>query len=57
MGWESQMIYTCNKCLFTFERVGEVITCPDCGKEAIREASDSEKEEFHRNLENREIPN
>ena len=48
------MIYTCDKCLFTFERVGALITCPDCGKETIREATDAEKEEFRRNLENRD---
>lgn len=48
------MIYTCDKCLFTFERVGEVTTCPGCGKETIHEATDSEKADFRKNLENRD---
>ena len=48
------MIYTCDKCHFIFERVGEVSTCPDCGKDAIREANEAEKEEFRKNLENRD---
>lgn len=40
------MIYTCNKCKFTFERIGEIDQCPDCGKKDIREASDSEKADY-----------
>jgi rRNA maturation endonuclease Nob1 len=40
------MIYICDKCLFIFERVGEVAACPDCGKPDIREATEAEKGEF-----------
>jgi len=43
------MIYTCDKCRFTFERVGVTDACPDCGKTAIREADETEKEEFRDN--------
>lgn len=40
------MIYTCNVCRFTFERVGEIDRCPDCGKKNIREADEVEKAEY-----------
>ena len=40
------MIYTCNSCRFTFSRVGEVQSCPDCGKPSIREATEKEKEDY-----------
>lgn len=40
------MIYTCNVCHFTFERVGDVDQCPDCGKRNIREANAAEKAEY-----------
>jgi uncharacterized Zn finger protein (UPF0148 family) len=43
------MIYTCDKCHFIFKRTGKVESCPDCGKEAVREATDKEKEEYKRN--------
>ena len=45
------MIYICNVCLFTFERTGNVETCPDCSKLNLREATVSEKDEFHKNNE------
>ena len=38
------MIYTCNICRFTFERIGEIDQCPDCGKNNIRE----EKENYRK---------
>ena len=48
------MIYVCEKCHFTFERVGNIEQCPDCGKMNIRQAKEDEiknyheiKEEFH----------
>ena len=44
------MIYTCNVCHFTFERVGEVDQCPDCGKKNIREANEAEKAEYNCSL-------
>ena len=40
------MIYTCNVCHFTFERVGGVDQCPDCGKKNVREANETEKAEY-----------
>lgn len=45
------MVYTCNACRFTFKRIGDVETCPDCGKPALREATKEEKEEFLKNYE------
>ena len=43
------MIYTCGGCRFTFRRSGEIENCPDCGKPAVREATDKEKEEYRKN--------
>jgi len=43
------MIYTCNACHFTFYRVGEVESCPDCGKPALREATGEEQAVFKEN--------
>ena len=34
------MIYVCDKCRFVFERIGKVDICPNCGKDAIREADE-----------------
>jgi len=42
-------IYCCNHCRFVFERVGKVESCPDCGKPAVREATDEEKDEYRKN--------
>ena len=49
------MIYVCEKCHFTFERVGNIEQCPDCGKMNIRQAKEEEikkyleiKDEFHK---------
>ena len=44
-----EMIYTCNSCLFTFRRTRKIEECPDCGKQAVREATDKEKDEFKKN--------
>ena len=38
------MIYTCDSCLFTFRRAGKLEDCPDCGKPALSEATDKEKD-------------
>ena len=46
-----KMIYTCEKCRFTFRRSKEVEACPDCGKQAVREATEKEKEEYRANRE------
>ncbi len=35
--------YTCDACKFSFERIGPVSECPDCGKSRIREATIKEK--------------
>jgi len=43
------MIYTCEKCRFTFRRSKETEACPDCGKPAVREATEKEKEEYRTN--------
>lgn len=48
------MIYTCSSCRFTFSRVGEVESCPDCGKPFIREATDKEKDEYKKYQNERE---
>jgi rRNA maturation endonuclease Nob1 len=40
------MIYACDNCKFLFQRVGEVDSCPDCGKPTVREASAEECKEF-----------
>lgn len=44
------MVYICDKCLFLFSRTSEPERCPDCGKEAIRPASEEEATEFERLL-------
>jgi predicted Zn-ribbon and HTH transcriptional regulator len=38
--------YTCGKCRFTFERIGEVENCPDCASTNVREATGVEVGEF-----------
>jgi len=38
--------YICDYCHFQFERTGICEQCPDCGKERVREAADTEKEEY-----------
>ena len=43
------MIYTCNHCRFTFRRSVVVEACPDCEKEAVREATAKEKKEYKKN--------
>jgi len=42
------MIYTCQRCKFTFKRTGKVETCPDCGSDSIRPATDEEIADFER---------
>jgi len=49
------MIYTCEKCRFTFRRSKEAEFCPDCGKQAVREATEKEKEEYMKNQEEYKI--
>ena len=52
------MIYACDnkECRFIFERAGTVESCPDCGKPAVREATDAERAEYWKNLLSRNDP-
>lgn len=43
------MIYTCDKCRFTFERTGKTEICPDCGGMRVRDADEAETAEYRRN--------
>jgi rubrerythrin len=43
------MIYTCDRCRFTFNRVGKVDGCPSCSNPLIREAAVAGKEEYRKN--------
>ena len=43
------MIYTCNSCRFTFRWTGNIENCPDCGKPAVREATEKEKDDYIKN--------
>ncbi len=38
--------YICKACKFQFARNIKLDRCPDCGKEAVREATESEKSAF-----------
>lgn len=40
------MIFTCNKCKYTFEAVEAPERCPDCGMIAVRKATDEEIKEY-----------
>lgn len=40
------MLYACDQCLFLFEADQKMKQCPDCGKFTVREATQSETEEF-----------
>ena len=44
------MIFVCDKCHFIFSRTTEPEQCPDCGKYAVREASEAEQQEFEEHL-------
>lgn len=45
-GRVNDMIYACDLCHFLFERKSEPEQCPDCGKYAIRPATEEERQEF-----------
>lgn len=49
------MVYTCARCLFTFERSGNVDLCPDCGSPNVCHATDDEVAEHKRNKEQSEL--
>lgn len=42
------MIYACDKCRFLFKKVYEDGRCPDCGKLAVRAATEKEIEEYEK---------
>lgn len=39
------MVFHCTHCLFNFEAETKPTSCPDCGKKAVREATEEEKAE------------
>ena len=42
-------LYTCEKCHYIFRSPLLPYSCPDCGKNNVREATEREKQEYHRN--------
>ena len=40
------MFFTCNECKYTFEAEQIPEQCPDCGKIAVRKATEKEIEEY-----------
>ena len=40
------LIYKCSKCLYLFERIGEVDRCPDCGSVNFTEAGPNDQQEY-----------
>lgn len=48
------MVYACDLCHFLFERKSEPEQCPDCGKYAIRPATEEERREFLRRMQENE---
>lgn len=40
------MFFTCNRCKYTFEAADVPERCPDCGKIAVRKATEEEIEEY-----------
>ena len=45
-----RLVYICEVCHFEFERMSGVEQCPDCGKNAIRKATEQESEAFRKRL-------
>lgn len=43
------MICTCVYCLYTFEADELPVSCPDCGKGPVREATHDEQEQYEEN--------
>lgn len=44
------MIFTCDNCGFIFSRTTETEQCPDCGKFAVRPATEDEQKEFEHRM-------
>ena len=40
------MFFTCNECKYTFETEKTPERCPDCGKIAVRKATEEKIEEY-----------
>ncbi len=38
--------YICDACRFQFEDTSQPDSCPDCGKDEVREATEQEKAEY-----------
>lgn len=47
--WGCVMVYTCEKCLYTFSAAEGCCQCPDCGKMTVRTATEKEELEYYRN--------
>lgn len=44
------MVFTCDNCGFIFSRTTETEQCPDCGKFAVRPATEDERKEFEHRM-------
>lgn len=44
------MVFACDKCYFLFSRTAQPEQCPDCGKYAMRPATEEEQREFEERL-------
>lgn len=44
------MVFTCDNCGFIFSRSTETEQCPDCGKFAVRPATEDEQKEFEQRM-------
>ena len=44
------MIYACDNCHFLFSRTNQPEQCPDCGKYAVRKATEAERQEYMERL-------
>ena len=45
-----EMIFVCDKCHFIFSRTSQPEQCPDCGKYAVREANEAERQEYEEHM-------
>ncbi len=45
----NEKIYTCSTCKYTFGRKMRPLTCPDCGSDTVRDATEAEREEYRQN--------
>ena len=40
-------LYTCDHCKYTFRYPLKTLVCPDCGKEAVRPATEKETADYY----------